>query len=814
MHTLWQDVRYGLRILSNNPGFAITAILTLALGIGASTAIFSVVYAALLQPLPYPQPERIVRVWELDDKGHQSNLSDPNFEDLRDLNRTFASFAEYASGITTVTGGREAVRINNAVVSKEFFDALGIQPVLGRSFLPEEMRFGGSPAVLVSNNFWRSSFGSNPDLSNRHLNFDRKTYAVVGVLPSGFRFPEEADIWIPREQLERYPSRTALNWRVVGRLKPGIEIGQARADLSTIARNLKKRLGDDTWMTNTSVRTLHEALIGNMRTALLILLGAAMVLLLAACANTANLLMSRSVSRRREFAVRVALGADRRRLISQLFTESLLLAIGGAALGVVLANWAVSALMQLDPGHLPSTIDVHVSFPVLGFSVLLTILTACGLGLILAFRAMRINLNGDLKEGQQRQSGGAGDVRVRAVLMASQVAVATVLLAGAGLMTRSLVSLMSVNPGFRTENILTMQIFPPETQNDSDKARRGQELEQILQRMRIIPGIDSVGLVKSLPLTGDMANGTFLVVENQSEMKSIEDFERIVKIPQRTGSAFHQAASQDYFATMQIPLLRGRLFDERDGPDAPHVAVISGSLARDKWPGQDPLGHHIEFGNMDGDIKILEIVGVVADVHGLGLETKPEPTVYVNSRQRVPGVFSIVAHTTNTPQSMVTPVRNLLREIDPELAPKFEVFPEIVSRSLGERKFQLCLIVVFAAGALALAVLGLYGVTSYLVSERTRDIGIRVAIGAQSNDVMKLIVSQSGRVVLIGLLLGVCGNLTIAGILRGLLFGITPNDPITIAGVCVLLAALAFFACWIPSRRATRIDPIVALRYE
>jgi putative ABC transport system permease protein len=814
MHTLWQDVRYGLRVLSKNPGFAITAILTLALGIGATTAIFSVVYAALLQPLPYPQPERILRVWELDDAGHQNNFSDPNFEDLRDGNKSFESFAEFAPYVTTVTGGPEAVRINGAAVSKQFFGALGIQPMLGRAFLPEETKFGGTPAVLISNNFWRSSLGEIADFSKVHLNFDGKTYAVVGVLPQGFRFPDEADVWIPREQLERFPSRTALNWRVIGRLKSDATLGKARADLSTLAKTMKQRLGDDTWMADTAVVPLQEALVGKMRTVLMLLLGAAGVLLLAACANTANLLLSRAVSRQKEFAVRVAMGANRGRLISQLFTESLLLSVAGGALGVAFANWGVSALMGLDPGRLSSTVDVHVSAPVLAFTLFVSFATAAGLGLILALRAMRINLNGDLKEGQQRQSGGAGEVRVRAALMASQVAVATILLAGAGLLTRSLIGLMEVNPGFRTANILTMQMFPSEMQNDFDKAHRGQELEQILRRMRAIPGIDSVGLVKDLPLTGDMANGTFLLVENQDEMKTMADFERVAKNPERTGSAFYQAASADYFATMQIPLLRGRLFDERDGYNAPNVAVISESLARDKWAKQDPIGHHIEFGNMDGNAKILEIVGVVADVHGRGLEEQPEPTVYVNTRQRVPTIFTVVAHTTGSPQSIVGTARNLLREIDPDLAPKFQVFPEIVSKSVGDREFQLCLIVSFAIGALALAVLGLYGVTSYLVSERTREIGIRVAVGAEPGDVIKLIVGQSGRVVLIGIVLGVLGTLGISSVLRGLLYGIKPSDPVTLAGVCVLLGALAIIACWIPARRATRIDPMTALRYE
>ena len=814
MLTLWQDVRYGLRVLAKNPGFAMAAILTLALGIGATTAIFSVVYAALLQPLPFPQPGRIVRVWEVSDKGSHNNVSDPNFEDLRDGARSFASFAQYTASITTVTGGHEALRAGEAPVSKQFFAAVGVQPAIGREFLPDETRFGGNPVALVSYNFWRSSLQGDADLSAKHLTFDGKVYSIVGVMPPGFRFPDETDIWTPREQLERYPSRTALNWQVIGRLKPGVELAQAQADLSGVARNLKQKLGDETWMADAAVASLQEALVGNMRTALLFLMGAAGILLLAACANTANLLLARSASRQREFAVRVALGASRGRLIAQFFIESFVLAFSGSILGVLFAYWGVAALLRLDPAYLPSTIQVRANLPVLSFTLLLSLATACGLGLALALRAMRVNLNCDLKEGRQRNSGGAKEIRVRAALMASQVAIATVLLTGAGLLTRSLLGLVQTQPGFRTSNILTMQLFPSDAQSQAVKARRRQELDQILQRMREIPGVDNAGLISGLPLTDSMANGTFLLVENQEEMKTLEDFEHFMKLPERTGSAFYQSASPGYFSTMQIPLLQGRMFDDRDGPDAPHVAVISAALARQRWPGQDPIGHHIEFGNMDGDPRLLRIIGIVGDVHGRGLDIPVDPTIYVNSRQRIPREFAVVIHTTTSALSIAAPARSLLREIDPDLAPQVQLFPEIVSKSLGDREFQLSLTAVFAIGALALAVLGLYGVTSYLVSERTKEIGIRIAVGAQPLDVVKLILGQSGRVVLLGMALGVCASLAIGGILRGLLFAIAPNDPATIAGVCALLAVLALLACWLPARRATQVDPILALRNE
>jgi putative ABC transport system permease protein len=814
MLTLWQDVRYGLRMLAKSPGFAVAAILTLGLGIGATTSIFSVVYATLLQPLPFPEPERIVRVWELNDQGHRNNFSDPNFEDLRDASRSFQAFAQYASYTTTVTGARQAMRVGEAPVSKQFFGAMGIQPAIGRGFLPEETRFGGNPVVLVSYGFWRAALGGDPDLSRKHLAFDGKDYAIVGVLPQGFRFPEDTDLWVPREQLERYPSRTALNWHVIARLQPGVDLGPARADLSDLARSLKRKLGDETRMADAAAAPLQEALVGNMQSALLLLLGAAGILLLAASANTLNLLLARSASRQREFAVRVALGASRGRLVSQFFAESLVLALGGALLGILIAYWGLAALLRLAPAYLPSTVDVRVNLPVLAFSLLVSLLTACGLGLVLALRARRVNLNGHLKQGLQRGSGGAGEMRVRAVLMAAQVAVATVLLSGAGLLTRSLLGLAQTQPGFRTSNILTIEMFPAEAPDEAMKMRRRQELDRILERMREIPGVDGAGLSSALPLTDSLANGTFLLLEDPQEINAIADFERMAKAPERTGSAFYQSASSGYFSTMQIPLLSGRMFEDRDGADAPHVALISQSLARERWPGQQPIGHHIEFGNMDGDLRLLEIIGVVGDVHGRGLDIPVEPIVYVNARQRLPREFAVVVHTSASPLAVAGPARNLLNEIDPDLAPKFQMFPEIIAKSLGDREFQLSLIAAFAAGALGLAVLGLYGVTSYLVGERRKEIGIRIAVGAQRTDVLRLILVESGSVVLLGMALGVCADLAIGGVLRGLLYGIRPNDPATIAGVCGLLAVLALFACLLPARRATQVDPMVALRNE
>jgi putative ABC transport system permease protein len=814
MNNLWHDVRFGVRMLAKNPGFTVVAVLTLALGIGAVTAIFSVVHAVLLRPLPYPEPSRIVRVWQVDSQGVQGNLADPNFEDLRDANRSFEAFAEYASWPATVTGVQQALRVSRATVSKQFFRAMGVEPAMGRSFSEQETQFGGAPAVLVSYSFWKNSLGGDPDFSNRHLNLDGTAFSVVGVMPRSFSYPDQADLWVPRERNERLPSRTALNWRVIGRLKLGVQVSQARADLGSIAGELKKKYGSDTWMTDAAVLPLQQALTGNLRPALLVLLGAAGILLLAACSNTANLLLAKSASRQKELAVRVALGATRGRLASQFLTESVLLAAAGGAVGVFLANAGLSALLRFTPGSLPWLADVNLNLPVLGFTFGVSLFTACGLTLAVALRSSRGDVVETLKQGQQRKLGGAHYTRVRALLMGSQVAVATMLLIGTALLGKSLLRLMEVHTGYRTTGILTAEVFPPEMRNDADKARRRQALDEILQRVRGIPGVRDAGMVKSLPLGGDLSNGTFLLMENPEELKSFEDFERIARIPERTGTAYYQAADEHYFRAMQIPLLRGRMFDERDGPDAPHAAVISESLARDRWPGQDPLGHHVEFGNMDGDLRLLTIVGVVGDVRGRGLGVDPEPMIYVNSRQRVPDAFCLVLQTSAEPNAIVPSVREVLRAVDPDLAPRFRVFRDVVSESLGDREFQLYLLVVFAGAALGMALMGLYGVTSYVVGERTPEIGIRMALGAETRDVMRMILGQGAAVVLLGIVAGVCGIGALTNVLRGLLYGVAPADPLIFAGVGALLMFVALSACYIPARRAMRVDPVVALRYE
>jgi len=823
------DLKFALRSLLKASGFATTVVLTLALGIGSTTAIFSVVQATLLRPLPYPQPDRLVSLRQVDAEGGRMPLfSDPNFQDIRDGSVSFSALAEYSSSMNTVIAGREAMRLSVAMVSKQFLAAMGVQPVLGRPFSSEETRLNGAPSVLVSHSYWKSKLGSTPQLANRQVQFDGKVYSIIGVMPAGFAFPAETDLWVPLEQFAQYPERTAHNWLLVGRLKPGVTPQQAQRDVSRITHALKARLGSDTMMSDAAVIALRDDLMGQTKTVLLILFGAAGILLLAACANTANLLLARFASRQQELAVRVALGAGLRRLLWQFFIEACLLSLAGGVLGVFCADWSVNALLGLGQRHLPGVSDIAINVPILAFSTALSLVTAAGLSVFLGMRAARRDFFQNLKQGEFRQTGSTRDVRLRATLIVTQMAVATLLLAGAGLLARSLLQVMEVRPGYRTENILSadfyltsadyLEFYQHKPSAVAARLQRGRLIEEIERRVRAVPGVDSAGVIRDRPLTeGMISNGSFLMMEGNMDAQRMQDWESLkqaMKNPERTGFAWYEAASPGYFATMQISLRQGRWFDARDAADASQVALISETLARQRWPGRDPVGQLIQFGGMDGDMRPLKIVGVVGDTRNRGLEDDPEPTIYVNALQRQPTHFSLVMHTTNSPLAIIPTLRTVLRSLDENLAPRFELMPQVVSASFGERKFQLSLLGLFAGGALLLAVLGLYGVTAYMVAERTREFGVRMALGAQAIDVLGLVLRQGAIVAAIGIGLGVCAELTLTGLLRGLLYGISSVDPLTLGGVCLLLATVAVLACWIPARLATRVDPLVALRAE
>jgi predicted permease len=807
------ETRASLRGLVKDFRSTTAGIATLAVGIGASTAIFTVVHGVLLRPLPYPSPERIAAVWQVMEGGkHKGQLSDANFQDLKDRNRSLAAFAEYTTVTLSVSGGREPLRARDAMVSREFFDALGIRPLLGRGFDEDELREGGRPAVLVSYGFWQRALGGSPDLSAQKLLFSGTVHSVVGVMPKSADFPPGTDFWEPRELYPRLPSRTAHNWRAIARLRDGVGFEAARADLSAIARDLRATYGEDTWMVDAEIVPLHEELVGSVRTPLVVLLGAVGFLLLVASANVVNLLLARAASRKREVAVRAALGAGRWQLLRFFLMDSILLTFAGATLGVLLAVWSVPLLLSLEPGSLPRIGEIGVNLSVLAFALALGAVVSFGLGLVTAFRSTRRGLVDHLRE----RSRGGGGTRLRSLLVVSQLALTFVLLVGAGLLARSLVRLLDVDPGFRRTKALVVDLSHPEPADESEKRRLGTTEAELLARLRALPGVLGAGLVDQFPLTAGIRNGSFLVVDSPDEVRGLEDFERLMKDPSRVGTAEYRAADEGYFECMGIPLVRGRLFQATDSAEAPHVALVSEGLAREKWPGEDPIGKLIEFGNMDGDLRLLRVVGIVGDVRNTGLDSRPRPTIYVDARQRPPSDYSVVLELQG--DAAAAPVaagaRGVLGELLPDVPPRFRTLDEVFSNSISGRRFNVVLLGAFGAAALLLAVFGIYGVVSYGVTERTREIGLRLALGARPADVLRLVVGQGSRLVVLGLASGLVLALGVSRLIGGLLFGIGATDPSTFAGLAILLGAIALLACYLPARQASRVDPMISLRHE
>jgi putative ABC transport system permease protein len=816
MNVFLKDLRYAARMFAKSPAVSCVMILSLALAIGANTAIFSVVYGVLLRPLPYPKADQLVVVNEVGSKGTRANFADPNFEDFRAMNHSLQGLAENSAWEQPVTGGSEPTRTMVASVSADFFDVMGVAPILGRAFGKESQRFGGEPAALVSNSYWQQYLGASQDFSKLKLAIDKHEYPVIGVLPAGFRHPSETNIWIPRELSERYPSRTAHNWRVIGRLRDGVPLQQARADLSGIAKHLKQQYGKDLWMVDASVIPLQEVMVGKVRSTLFLLLGAVGFLLLVACANVANLMIVQAASRGRELAIRAALGAGRNRLVRQFLTEALLLSVVGGTLGVFGALWGVNALLSIAPATLPRTQDVSVNLPVMLFALGICVLVAAGLGVMTAVRATSGRFQTMLGEGSRGQAGSVRSQRIGRTIVASQLAITLVLLIGAGLLGRSLFRTLSVNYGFRTENNVALNLPLSFPTNDAEKLHRVQQVDEILARLRRVPGVESVGAVNELPLNGGLSDGTFLVMNPGDTVKDVEQFGKLAHDPNRVGDADYAVASEGYFQTMGIPLIHGRLFDSRDVASAPHVALVTQSLVEAKWPKENPIGKVIEFGNMDNDLRLLTIVGVVGDVRERSLEQPPSPTVYVNYRQRPQRASDlyIVARTASTPASVFNAEREIAHDVAPDAPPRFTTVSQVFSDSLGTQHFNLILIGAFAGTALLLAMAGIYGVMAYTVEQRTREFGVRMALGAQPSDVLSLVLRQGIITIGIGVAAGIFGAIALTRTMASLLYHTSATDPWTFAGVAVLLTFVALLASYLPARRATRVDPVIALRYE
>jgi len=824
MSGVWQDLSYAARTLSKNPGVTAIMVLTLALAMGAATAIFSVVYGVLLRPLPYFGADRIMAISEVNSHGRLARLADPNFDDFRDQSRSFQSIAKYADETISVSGGSTPTRTRVAAVTSQFLAVLGVEPISGRDFTSSDCQKGAAPVALVSYGYWRQYLGSVQDLSQTHLKINNEVYFVVGVLPSGFQFPDDAQVWLAADTGGENLSRTSHNYSAVGRLKDGVTVDQARQDISAIARRIYQSSAEknDYLLRDARVVPLQDSITGEVRSPLLILLGAVGFLLLVACANVANLLLAQAWVRQRELAIRSALGAARGRLVRQFLTEAFLLSLVGGVLGVLAAFWGVAALVALAPGDLPRLESVSVSVPVLLFAFLLCAAVAGGLGAFTAARATRGNLSNSLEEGGRSQAGSQGSQRIGRALVAAQIAITLVLVIGAGLLGRSLMRVLEVDPGFRVEKIVAMDVSLPlaegsQAQGADDaktKSAQGMFFSSLIDRLQQIPGVRSVGAASTLPLTGGLPDGTFLLMTQNEVPKTVDGFDVFFTQKERIGEADFCAATSGYFQVLGIPLLRGRMFDEGDAANAPHAALISASLAHDRWPHQDPIGHTIEFGNMDGDLRLLTIVGIVGDTREYGLDEPPRPTVYVNLLQRPRADVTVTMLSDADTRLVSSAARAILHDLDPQIPPSFRTFQQVYSASLGSRKFNVILIGFFAITSLLLASAGVFGVMAYSVSRRTREFGVRVALGATPRDVLRMVLGQGMRTILVGVAIGIVGSFALTQTVKSLLFGVTATDPVTFGGVTLLLVAVALVACYIPARRATKVDPMVALRNE
>ncbi|MGH9710765.1 MAG: ABC transporter permease, partial [Candidatus Acidiferrales bacterium] len=734
-------------------------------------------------------------------------------------NHTLSGLAQFSSGPDSVSGGSEPVRMNIAVVSQDFFQVLGVDPFRGREFAADELHLHGAPAMIVSYGYWQRYLGGAADFSRARLSMDGAVYPVVGVMPQGFNFPAGVSAWVSREQLyERLPSRTAHNGEGIGRVRESVSIEQARADLDTIARRIRGEYGEKVDLTDAAVIPLADAMVGDVRTALLTLFGAVGLLLLVACANVAGLLLARTAARRKEFAVRIALGAGRGRILQQFLAESFVLAFLGGGLGILIAVWSVNILPAILPANLPRQEGIAVNGPVLAFTLAATVAVALSLGLFAAWRAGAGDLHQALSAGSRSYSSGGQ--KARSALVIAEIAATLVMLVGAGLLGRSFLRLISVSPGFSEQHLILLTFSPPAPQTHSYIAafRQIHLVDDALSRLRAVPGVQSAGFTGGLPIANEFADGGFLILNGQPAPANFDEWERFYhQNPKNVGHALYCVTSSDYFRTAGIPLLRGRLFNEEDGIDSLHVAVISAALARQQWPNQNPIGQIVDFGNMDGNLKPLTIVGIVGDVRADGLDQSPSAIIYVDYAQRgLNGNSSptIILRSGAGTGPIVTAARGIFHDFAPDIPVKFSTFADEMGGWLSEKRFLLLLAGLFAAAALALAAVGIYGIVAFSVTRRTQEIGIRMALGAQPGDVLRIIVGEGARLAGIGVAIGVVASFAVTQLISSLLFGVKATDPLTFVGVAVLLSLVALAASYIPARRAMRFDPMIALRYE
>ena len=800
MTTLKQDVRYGVRMLLKNPGFAIVAVIALALGIGANAAIFSVVNTVLLRSLPYNEPDRLMVLRENKlPQFPEFSVSPGNFLDWQKQNTTFEKLAAINGTAYNLVGDAEPERLRGARVSAGLFEMLGANPSLGRTFLDDEDQPGHDNVAIISSSLWKRRFSSDPNVVGQAITLSATSYTVIGVMPPAFQFPDrETDLWTPIAFNAGQAQQHGAHYiSVIGRLKPGVTQEQAATEMDAIAGRLAEQYPDTNTGWRVNVLPMQESEVRDIKSALLVLLGAVALVLLIACANVANLLLARATARQKEIAIRTALGANRRRIAQQLLTESVLLALAGGGAGLLLAVWGIGSLLTLAPQELPRVKDVTLDVRVLGFTLVVTVLTGVIFGLVPALQASRPNLNETLKEGGRGTTGGHH--RVRGTLVITEVALALLLLVGAGLLIRSFYRLQQVTPGFNSKNALAVTVSLPGKKYPQDDQQSG-FFTQLLDKVAALPGVVAVGATQSLPIQGDYVLGF-----------NIQG--RPPNGPGQEPNTNYYAVSPDYFKAMGIPLLRGRVFTEQDKKDSPRVAVINEELAKKFFPDEDPIGKRINVTN--GPERFREIVGIVGDVKQYGLAQPTTMQTYEPYLQTPFSGMTLVVRADGNPAALSGAIRSEVLAIDKE-QPVSRIRPleQVVSESVAKQRFLMLLLGIFASVALVLAAVGLYGVMSYSVNQRYHEIGIRAALGAQRKDVLKLVVGQGMALALTGAAIGLAASFALTRLMASLLFGVSATDPLTFAVIALLLTIVALLACYLPARRAMKVDPMIALRYE
>ena len=806
MKTLLDDLRFGSRMLRKSPSFTAVALLTLALGIGANTAIFSAVNSVLLRPLPYKTPDRLAMLWN-DNRRlglHEDLTSYANFADWRSQSRLFEDMAAFSETGADVTGVDRPYEVFGWRVGAHLFSMLGVAPSIGRTFTEQEEQTGRGSEVVLSDGLWRERFGADPHALGRTMLMDGAPYVIIGVMPASFQFPDKrTQIWTPLAVSDAAKANRGGFWlHVLGKLKPGVSIEQARAEMALIGGNLERQYPSSNVGYGVWVVPLLTQVVGNLRTGLLVLFGAVGFVLLIACANVANLFLARGAGREREIAVRAALGAGRRRLIRQLLTESFVFSVPAGAAGLLVAYWALRALIALAPVDMPRVDEIAMDNRVLWFTVAVSLASALIFGLVPAFRISRSDLNESLREGGRSLTGGVRASFVRSSLLVAEVALSVVLLAGAGLMIRSLVHLRALNPGFDASSILTMQLSAPYS-----KFPKGPRItalyESVIARLQAMSNVRSAGLITDIFLSTTPNSGVFTV-----EGKPLPP-------PEQATEATLDSVSPGYFRTLRVPLMRGRFFDERDQAGSTPVALINETMARRFWGNEDPVGRRFHFGWGTTNVRWLTVVGVVGDMRRQGMDKLARVETFEPLSQQPRSDLNLVVRTGDDPLKVAGAIQSELRGLEKDLViQKMMALDEQISESLAQRRFQTLLLGLFAGIALLLAAIGIYGVMYHSVTQRTHEFGVRVALGAGAGEVLRMVLGQAVMLVVAGAAIGTLAALALTRLLASLLYGVGASDPLTYLAVFSVLIGSALLASYLPARRATKVDPTVALRYE